>query len=279
MDNHYNCIYMYINKINGHKYVGQAINFNRRYKQHIHSSKNKNMKDYNYPLHIAIRKYGIENFEIIILKENIKTQCLINLYECYYIEKYNCLSNKNYNCSSGGSNGYSLAGKSEDELKEIYQKISDSNKGRIVSEETKQKLSEILSDGRLKGENHPMYGKHHTEEVKEKMRKPKPDEYKQKMSEKRKGEGNPYYGKKHSKEWKEKASKRNKGSNNGNSKKVIQYTKDGEIVKIWNCAKQITEELNISYNSLINRLNGKVKTKELNGFIWKYEKDVNKNDN
>ena len=29
MNNHYNCIYMYINKINGHKYVGQVINFNR----------------------------------------------------------------------------------------------------------------------------------------------------------------------------------------------------------------------------------------------------------
>ncbi len=29
MDNHYNCIYMYINKINGHKYVGQAKNFNK----------------------------------------------------------------------------------------------------------------------------------------------------------------------------------------------------------------------------------------------------------
>lgn len=28
-----------------------------------------------------------------------------------------------------------------------------------------------------------------------------------------------------------------------------------------------------------NHYNGKVKTKELNGFIWKYEKDVNKNDN
>lgn len=146
--------------------------------------------------------------------------------------------------------------------------------GKHHTEETKKKISEAQ-----KGENNHMYGKHHTEEVKEKMRKPKPDEYKQKMSEKRKGEGNPYYGKKHSKEWKEKASKRNKGSNNGNSKKVIQYTKDGEIIKIWDCAKQITEELNISYNSLMNRLNGKVKTKELNGFIWKYEKDVNKNDN
>ena len=41
---------------------------------------------------------------------------------------------------------------------------SESQKGRILSEETKKKLSEAK-----KGENHPMYGKHHPEETKKKM--------------------------------------------------------------------------------------------------------------
>ena len=88
MKNHYNCIYLYINKINGHKYVGQAKNFIKRYKEHINSSNNKKRKyDYDVPFHRAIRKYGIENFEIIILKEDLSTQCLMTFWECYYFEK------------------------------------------------------------------------------------------------------------------------------------------------------------------------------------------------
>ena len=57
-ENYYNCIYMYINKINNKKYIGQAKNFNKRHKQHIKQSSNKNNKNqYNLPFHNAIRKY------------------------------------------------------------------------------------------------------------------------------------------------------------------------------------------------------------------------------
>ena len=35
MENHYNCIYMYINKINERKYVGQAKDFNKRHMTHM----------------------------------------------------------------------------------------------------------------------------------------------------------------------------------------------------------------------------------------------------
>lgn len=35
MDNYYNCIYMYINKVNGKRYVGQAKDFVQRHKGHI----------------------------------------------------------------------------------------------------------------------------------------------------------------------------------------------------------------------------------------------------
>lgn len=31
--NHFNCIYMYVNKINEKKYIGQTNNFNRRKKE------------------------------------------------------------------------------------------------------------------------------------------------------------------------------------------------------------------------------------------------------
>ena len=110
MENHYNCIYMYVNKINGKKYIGKAKDFNNRKSSHIYTSKNKNNRAYNCPIHKAIRKYGIENFDIIIIKENLKTQCLLDLYECYYIKKYNTLDRNNYNASDGGNGGNPYAG-------------------------------------------------------------------------------------------------------------------------------------------------------------------------
>ena len=72
--NYYNCIYMYTNIINNKKYIGQAKNFNRRHSQHIHSANYNNRKDHNLPLHMAIIKYGIENFKINILAENVESQ-------------------------------------------------------------------------------------------------------------------------------------------------------------------------------------------------------------
>lgn len=240
MNNHYNCIYMYINKVNNHKYIGQTNDFNRRYKEHLSYSKNKNKKDYNSPIHKAIRKYGINNFEIIILKEDLSSQCLLNLYECYYIKKYNCLSKENYNVASGGGNGNPYAGKTEEDMKEI-----------------RKKMSENHAD--FKGENHPQYGKHLN-----------------------KGINNPMYGKKQTKETREKISIANKGRNGGennpmygktginspNSKKVMQYDKEYNLIKIWDSTMDAQRELNIKSYNISKCCNGK--TKSAGGFIWKY---------
>jgi len=57
------------------------------------------------------------------------------------------------------------------------------------------------------GENHPLYGKHHTEETKRKMSgKKHSEESKRKMSINRMGEKNPFYGQEHSEETKRKMS-------------------------------------------------------------------------
>lgn len=175
MENHYNCIYMYVNRINGHKYIGQAKDFNKRHKQHIGESYNKNSGySYNLHFHRAIRKYDEENFDIIILKKDLKSQCLLNLFECYYIKKYGCLSKENYNIASGGSNGNILEGKTEEEKREIRrkqsealkgkpkseehrQKLIEANKGKQKSEKTKHKISENHAD--VKGKNNPNLGK------------------------------------------------------------------------------------------------------------------------
>ena len=159
MENYFNCIYCYTNKINGKKYVGQTVNFNTRHQQHCYNSFYENSIDYNLPFHRAIRKYGIENFEINILKEKLTSPCLLNCWESYYIDKFDSLAKnqKGYNLASGGSNGNPLAGKTDEELAEISRKISEAHKG----------------------EKHPMYGKNHSEETRAKQ------------SEAKKGENNP----------------------------------------------------------------------------------------
>jgi hypothetical protein len=61
-------IYKITCKINSKSYVGQARNIKARIKQHLRSSISPAAKDYGVPFHAAIRKYGIENFDITVLE-------------------------------------------------------------------------------------------------------------------------------------------------------------------------------------------------------------------
>ena len=252
-ENHYNCIYMYTNKINGKRYVGQALDFNKRHKDHVYAMINKNHREHNAPIQCAFRKYGLDNFDIEILKENLNTRCLLNFYECYYIKKFDSLcKNKNgYNLSDGGSNGNPMAGKTEEEIREWKRKKSEASRGENNP-----------CFGRT-GENHPMYGKHHSEESKQKQSEIMKGKYI--------GENHPFYGKKHSEETKQKISEVIKGKNNPKAKRVAQYDLNENLVRIWDYAKQISEENpEIGYGGLRAVLQGRCKTHQYKGYIWKY---------
>ena len=102
---------------------------------------------------------------------------------------------------------------------ERYKLISENNKGKIVSEETRQKLSKAT-----KGENNPMFGKKQTEEAK------------QKIAEKNKGkllgENNPMYRKKRTEETKNKIRLGNIGKKGQKNKiKEIQKHKKVEYIQ------------------------------------------------
>ena len=97
-------IYKFQNQINNHIYIGQSINIEKRYKDHMYAAYNPNASDYNSQFHQAIRKYGIENFSFEILEqvpEEEYSRELINFLECHYIELYDSYHN-GYNATPGG---------------------------------------------------------------------------------------------------------------------------------------------------------------------------------
>lgn len=89
-------------------YIGQSINIKERHYRHIkHDPSNVLLVEYEYPLSRAIRKYGEENYELIILEENIEQENL-NKKEIHYIAKHNTHED-GYNQTVGGQLGkYSL---------------------------------------------------------------------------------------------------------------------------------------------------------------------------
>ena len=176
MNNTY-IVYLHRNKINNKVYIGQT---SQKPQKRWNNGKGylTSPKFYN-----AIQKYGWDNFEHIILFENLSLE-KANLIEKELITLYNSTDeNFGYNISIGGKNS--------PHSEETKRKIGESNriaqKGKQHSEEWKNLMSEKFS-----GEGNPFYGKHH------------PEETKQKISEARKGiyigEKHPFYGKHHSKE-------------------------------------------------------------------------------
>lgn len=269
---HENCIYCYVNKINGKRYVGQAKKLKRRHLEHTKKVNNR------YPIDKALKKYGLDNFILIVLKEQIKTLCTLNLYECYYIKKFNTLvkNKKGYNLANGGHNGNTWAGKTQEEFNEFKQVISKLNKGRerpqhtiesqrikitgkgngfygkTHTEETKKKIS-VMASKRV-GELNPFYGKTHTKETKKKISEAKKGRFA--------GELNPFYGKVHTEETKQKIRETQIG------KKVAQFDKEGNLIKVWDYAKLASEQLNIDQSTIGRVCKGKGKT--AGGYIWKY---------
>lgn len=99
-----NVIYAYRKKSNNQVvYVGQTKNLEYRHNQHIkYDPYNPNNREYNYPLSRGIRKYGENEYELLILEEDLPSSQL-NEREIYWIKYYDTYFH-GYNQSLGGSN-------------------------------------------------------------------------------------------------------------------------------------------------------------------------------
>lgn len=121
-------IYCYTNKQNNHKYVGQTNNFKRRIREHRSCAFNEKASSYNDLIHQKIREYGEENFEISLLEklytDDIK---IINEREQYWIKELEtyCGWGKGYNKDLGGGRRAYSSILSQEQLKEIKEKIKN----------------------------------------------------------------------------------------------------------------------------------------------------------
>lgn len=172
----YGYIYIIINKINRKIYVGQTIQgFDKRYKGGVYNAtSNPHLKN-------SIDKYGIENFIFVKEFDVAYSKEELDALEDMYIKIYDTINPLyGYNKKFGGANGR-------------------------LTEESLNKIS---------GENHYNYGKHLSEETKQKIKENHADT---------RGEKCYWYGKKLSEKHRANLSKNHanvRGANNGHAKKV-----------------------------------------------------------
>lgn len=123
------CVYCHLNKINNKRYIGLT--------GEINPSKRWGSNGINYSsctcFYNAIKKYGWNNFEHIILKTNL-TREEAEYWEKEYIKIYNTISPNGYNLTYGGE--------SKKEISEITrQRLRESHLGQKWSNEQKKKVS------------------------------------------------------------------------------------------------------------------------------------------
>lgn len=152
---------MIINNINNKKYVGQTNNIERRWKEHKSLARTGNYK-YKSILYDAMRKYGIEKFEIKELEK-----CLISDLENkekHWITLLQTTTPNGYNILKGGRvlNGIDNPFYNKTHSDYTKQLISIANSGRVQTE-SEIEMRKIIN----KGSKNPFYNKHHTNETKE----------------------------------------------------------------------------------------------------------------
>ena len=122
-------IYLITNKVNDKVYVGQSVNIERRFQEHLRSGQPdkyaiKSERDTKTPIHLAMQKYGVQNFTLSILEECKKEE--LNDKERYWIQYYHSNEKQyGYNISSGGQENFGLTGENHSQAKLTQSQVDD----------------------------------------------------------------------------------------------------------------------------------------------------------
>jgi group I intron endonuclease len=141
-------IYRFVNKINGHSYIGQSNNIWLRHDMHLYYIRHPELKGAKCKkFYNAVQSYGIENFKFEIIEQftEINRQ-LLNEREMYWIAHFDSLIN-GYNLTTGGD----------------CCELSNEAKEKI----RQSKVGEKNPLWGMTGIYNSFYGRHHTEEVKQ----------------------------------------------------------------------------------------------------------------
>lgn len=128
-------IYCHLNKINGKRYIGLSKDINKRWREGKGYSKR-----HHKVFAAAIQKYGWDNFEHIILEDNLQTIDKANEREKYWIAYYHSYLGdpecNGYNGTVGGdgSNGHIISEEERERRRQL-------KLGTKASVETKAKMS------------------------------------------------------------------------------------------------------------------------------------------
>jgi len=152
-------IYKATNKLDGKCYIGQSkFSIERRMNEHLKSSRRPRPRFY---IHRAIKKHGIDNFTWEVLAE-CDTHKELDKAELKFIEQYKSLAPNGYNMvfiATGGDIFSQLPKQKQNEIR------------KRISEGTKKGLAKSSKSSANFGEANGMFGKKHSPETIEKMRK------------------------------------------------------------------------------------------------------------
>lgn len=252
-------IYKITNLKNKKVYIGQTDRLNEREREHFYRLE-RNVH-HNEHLQKSFNKYGKLSFtfEVIEITDNLDER------EIYWINENGGInSDKNYNFKNPKTKEWS------DYVKVKQGKImlgeNNPNYGNRWSEEQKKVMSEKRKGKTLE----ERIGKERSDFAKQKMSKSQtgrkhPEEIKEKIRQANIGEKNPMYGKGYLQ-----IGEKNPmyGKPNKNRKPILQYTKDGNLVKEFEFLSQVSE---YGYNpsNVMQCANNNAKSSY--GFIWKWK--------
>lgn len=213
-------VYMLKNTANGKYYIGQTCNIEYRKMQHMsHSHNDLIRKD--------LKEYGADCFVFLILARGLNAR-QADFVETEMIDLFDAAdSDMGYNKQTGGHNGRpNLETRKRQSLAHV-------GKSPTTEQREKQRISMI---GKNKGAKNGMYGTHHSEE------------WRQKMRERFTGEKNPNY-------------------NVGIPVEQIDKA-TGKVVNTFCCASDASRKLEFSKSHIAECCKGQRKSS--NGYMWRY---------
>ena len=236
-------IYIFTNKVNGKKYVGETLNMKKRISHYKSPSKRRYFET-------ALKKYGFDGFnlQVIYLPKASKEE-LLDLEETFIFIENSLVTENGYNlCQRGRMN--SILPMSD----ETRRKLSEAQRGKKHSDESKRQISEGNA------------GKKRSDESRHKMSESKKgnkasEETKRKLSKAQKG-------RQHTDETRRKMSEVQKVKPTKTEKSVIQLSLDGDFICEYRSISDAARSVgcNRSHISCVC----KEKLKSTGGFKWRY---------